>query len=137
MTKAKKTTQPKKHGRPKKEISADQENVLFELAGGLSQEQIADYLGMSRSVFIDRLRENEELSKQYKRGIATKYNTAVNKLWEHIDNGNVACLLFFMKTQMGWRELQDVTPENTSQPIKIQFIGADGKVVQPTKPIES
>ncbi len=122
-------------GRPKKVITKEQEDILFELAGGLSQEQIADYLGVSRSVFIERLKENEALSKQYKRGISTKYRAAVNKLWEHIDNGNVACLLFYIKTQMGWREIQELQREVGNTTVTLKVIGSDGNLITPSKDI--
>ena len=75
-------------------------------AQGLTQQQIADALGISVSTLDNRKRDNEEFRDAIKRGKAKGIAKVTNKLFEQIQSGNVTATIFFLKTQAGWKEAQ-------------------------------
>ena len=110
----------KTKGRPKFSISDDQKERIGNLAKTLTQEQIADFLGISRRTFIEMLNRDEELSAQYKKGKSQAIAGVGQHLLKNCADGNVAAQIFFLKTQAGWSE-QDI--------VKHQHTGDFGLVV--------
>lgn len=80
-------------------------------ANGLTQEQIAAALGISESTLHKRKQENTEFTAAIKRGKAKGIALVTNKLMESIKGGNMTGMIFFLKTQAGWREtsVQEIT----------------------------
>lgn len=95
--------------KPKIEIDIAQVEQLA--SQGLSQQQIADSLGISERTLRNRKRESTEVAEAIKRGKAKGVAFVTNKLMQSIKKGNIAAMIFFLKTQGGWHEKQmlDVT----------------------------
>lgn len=95
----------------KPKIQIDLAKVESLAANGLTQEQIALALGISESTLQKRKRESTEFTAAIKRGKAKGIAVVTNKLMESIKAGNMTGMIFFLKTQAGWKEtqIQEVT----------------------------
>ena len=114
-----------KGGRPLIELTAEQITEVGALASYLNQEQIADYLGISRRTFIDILNRDDEVFAQYKKGKSTAIASVAGNLIAQAENGNSAAAIFYLKTQAGWTEKQAIDLSNTDgtlQPTTIQLV---------------
>lgn len=90
-------------------VLTDEQIVQVEaLAAVLSSEQIADYLGISRTTFYALMERDQEIAERYKKGRARAVDEVGRGLIEQAKNGNVTAAIFYMKTQGGWREKQEV-----------------------------
>ena len=78
------------------------------LAAVLNAEQIADYLGFGRTTFFALLNRDEDLAERYKRGKARAIGAVAQSLVTKARAGNVTAMIFFLKTQGGWRETVEV-----------------------------
>ena len=112
----------------KPKIQIDLKQVESLAANGLTQEQIAAALGISESTLHKRKQENTEFTAAIKRGKAKGIALVTNKLMESIKGGNMTGMIFFLKTQAGWKEtnIQEVTGANGEAiqhavSIKIEF----------------
>ena len=103
----------------KPKIQIDLKQVESLAANGLTDEQIASALGISRTTLANRKRENEQFVQAIKRGKAKGIALVTNKLMESIKGGNMTGMIFFLKTQAGWKETN--VQEHT---------GANGGVIQ-------
>ena len=74
------------------------------LAAVLSSAQIADYLGMGRRTFYDAIARDADLAARYKRGRARAVGAVAQSLIAKARGGHVTAMIFFLKTQGGWRE---------------------------------
>lgn len=100
--------------RPTKEPTDEQRKQVQTLAGyGLSQEQIATMLGMTRQTLA------KHCQSELEKGKAVAYATATGQLFNNIKKGKEASLIFYLKTQHGWKEKQE-----------IQHTGKDGQQLQ-------
>jgi len=88
----------------KPKIQIDLAKVESLAANGLTQEQIAAALGISESTLHKRKQENTEFTAAIKRGKAKGIALVTNKLMESIKDGNMTGMIFFLKTQAGWKE---------------------------------
>ena len=100
----------------KPKIHIDLKQVESLAANGLTQEQIAAALGISESTLHKRKKENTEFTAAIKRGKAKGIALVTNKLMESIKAGNMTGMIFFLKTQAGWKEtnVQEHTGPNGS-----------------------
>ena len=105
----------------KPKIHIDLKQVESLAANGLTQEQIAAALGISESTLHKRKKENTEFTAAIKRGKAKGIALVTNKLMESIKGGNMTAMIFFLKTQAGWKETN--VQEHT---------GANGKPLIPS-----
>ena len=98
----------------KPKIQIDLKQVESLAANGLTQEQIACALGISESTLTKRKKENTDFTDAIKRGKAKGIALVTNKLMESIKGGNMTGMIFFLKTQAGWKEtnLHEVTGAN-------------------------
>lgn len=78
------------------------------LAAVLNAEQIADFLGVGRTTFFALLNRDEDLGERYKRGKARAVGAVAQSLVTKARAGNVTAMIFFLKTQGGWRETVEV-----------------------------
>jgi hypothetical protein len=78
------------------------------LAAVLNAEQIADFLGFGRTTFFALLNRDEDLAERYKRGKARAIGAVAQSLVTKARAGNVTAMIFFLKTQAGWREGLDL-----------------------------
>ena len=96
----------------KPKIKIDLKQVEALAANGLTDEQIASALGISRTTLSNRKRENEQFVLAIKRGKAKGIALVTNKLMESIKGGNITGMIFFLKTQAGWKETNVQEEEN-------------------------
>jgi predicted transcriptional regulator len=101
---------------PGKEI-IEQAECLAER--GLTQQQIADSLGIGLSTLYDKKNEFEDFAEAIKRGQAKGIAHVSNNLMKNIENGNVTAQIFFLKCRAGWKEteIREVTGKD-SEPVK-------------------
>ena len=112
----------------KPKIHIDLKQVESLAANGLTDEQIASALGISRTTLSNRKRENEQFVQAIKKGKAKGIALVTNKLMESIKGGNMTGMIFFLKTQAGWKETNvqehtgaDGNPIQHAVSIKIEF----------------
>lgn len=118
---AKRKTKPK--------IEIDLATVEAMAANGLTQQQIADSLGISVSTLYSRQRESEEFEEAIKRGKAKGVAVVTNELMKQVKSGNVTAMIFFLKARAGWKEKNEVDLTNSdgsfAQPRKLQDLFAN------------
>jgi hypothetical protein len=74
------------------------------LAAVLTAEQVADYFGIGRRTFYSMMERDEEIAARYKRGKAKAIGVIAQGLINKARSGDTASMIFFLKTQAGWRE---------------------------------
>jgi len=97
-----------KGGQPAKVLTHEQVIEVGALAAVLSQEQIADYLGIARNTFIAICERQPEVLEQYKKGKAKAIDEVAKGLILQAKQGNTSAAMFYLKTQAGWRETQHI-----------------------------
>lgn len=89
------------------DLEIDQELVdhVRKLGGlGLTNMQISHYYGHTTEQWRIRLKRNPELDMAMKQGKAHSIKKVSSKLWEWIEKNDKASIMFYLKTQAGWRE---------------------------------
>ena len=116
-------------GRKPKELTEEQTVQVEALAAYLTQDQIADYFGITRPTFSAMIERNADISLRYKRGKAKAIGAVAQNLIKKARKGDNACMMFYLKTQAGWREtnhtLHGNDPENPLPPQQIILRAAD------------
>ncbi len=74
------------------------------LAAVLTTAQIADYFGIGRTTFFAMLERDPGVAERYKRGKAKAIGAIAQSLIQKARNGDTASMIFYLKTQAGWRE---------------------------------
>ncbi len=97
--------------KPKIEIDLAEVERLASL--GLTQEQIADALGISEDTLYARKRESKDFRDAIKRGQAKGVGSVANVLFEKAMGGDVASLIFYLKARGGWKETQRIETNET------------------------
>ena len=95
-------------GRKPKELTEEQTVQVEALAAYLSQDQIADYFGISDRTFREMMGRDPNISSAYKRGKAKAIGTVAQGLLQKARAGDTTSAIFYLKTQAGWRETQNV-----------------------------
>ena len=96
-----------KAGRPPILLTDEQKKKVRELASICTTEQIADYLGISRTTFFEILNRDDEISVLYKKGKAEGHNFVASKLMERVQKDDTSAMIFYLKTQSRWKEPKD------------------------------
>ena len=114
--------------RPQVELTPEQIAQVETLASVLSQEQIADYLGIAKSTFQAILDRDPVVFGHYKKGKSKAIASVAQGLLKKALSGDTASAIFYLKTQAGWKEtnVQEVTGANGeaiqhSINIKVEF----------------
>lgn len=107
--------------RPKKSLTVEQAAQVEALAAYLTQEQIADYLGIARNTFARIVDEDPLVYERYKRGKAKAIGTAAKTVLDAIRDGNLTAAFFYLKTQAGWRETGETGNDTDSPRLNITF----------------
>ena len=91
-------------GRHALELTPAQKAEVETLAAVLTTVQIADYFGIGRTTFFAMLERDEEIAERYKRGKARAIGAVAQSLIAKARGGDTASMIFYLKTQGGWRE---------------------------------
>jgi hypothetical protein len=102
--------------KPMKTLTDEQIIQVEALAAYLSQEQIADYLGIGKTTWYEIIKRQPEVSERYKKGKSKAIGSIAQSLIEKAKNGDTASIIFYLKTQAGWKETT-----------KTELSDADGK----------
>ena len=100
-------------GRPRKNLSEEDIIQVESLASVLSSEQIADYFGICRATFYEIMKNNPEVSGRYKKGRAKAIGSVAKSLLTKAQSGDTPSMIFYLKTQAGWKETQVVDHSST------------------------
>lgn len=100
-----------KGGRPTTVLDDDQLEQVEKLASMLSTEQLADFLGIGRTTFYEVMKRQPEVSERYKRGRAKVIGTVAKNLIQKATSGDNQAMIFYLKTQAGWKETTHVQQE--------------------------
>ena len=90
--------------RPQKKLDEKQIAQVETLASVLSQEQIADYLGIAKSTFQAILDRDPVVFGHYKKGKSKAIASVAQGLLKKALSGDTASAIFYLKTQAGWVE---------------------------------
>ena len=93
-----------KGGRPATVLNDDQLAQVETLASFLTLDQIADYFCMGRTTFHRIMERQEEVSVRYKKGRTNAIGTVAKSLIQQAREGNITAQIFYLKTQGGWKE---------------------------------
>lgn len=96
----------KKKREPKLVVNAELLTEIARLAGcGLTNEQFCYYFCYSKTGWEAKLRRHPEIVEAIKQGKAKALGRVTGKLMEAIEKGNLAAIMFYLKTQWRWREV--------------------------------
>lgn len=106
--------------RPFTELSDAQKVEVETLAAVLTTEQIADFFGIGRRTFYSLMERDEEIAARYKKGKARAIGAIAQTLISKARAGDTTSMIFYLKTQAGWRETAglalSVTPGPEQEP---------------------
>lgn len=85
-------------------LTDDEVRQLEKLAAVLTVEQLGDYFGISGRHLRRRFADDPVLMSAYKRGKSRAVSGVATKLLAMCHEGNVTAMIFYLKTQAGWRE---------------------------------
>jgi transcriptional regulator with XRE-family HTH domain len=79
--------------------------VVEELASlGLTEQQIADSLGISRSTLSRRKTDDETFDTALRKGKAQATVKVTSALMTEVEKGSLRAIIFYLKCRAGWRE---------------------------------
>lgn len=99
----------------KPRIEIDLQKVERYASLGLTQQQIADALGISVDTLYSRKRENQDFQDAIKRGQAKGVAFVASRLLEKVKERDTASIIFFLKTRGGWTEKQQFEVQTTEK----------------------
>ena len=114
-------------------LTPSERESVGKLAGMLTQQQLAEYLGISKATFAQLLRRDDELNRLYKKGRATALHAVANSLYQQAVGGNLTACIFSLKTQGGWSEkaaaaaddADDDAADDKSAPTVIEIVSGE------------
>ena len=110
-------------GRPPVVFDEAQTAQVEALAAVLSKGQMADYFNISEPTLKQVEQRQPEVSLAYKRGRAKAIQGVGSNLIAQAANGNVSAMVFYLKTQAGWREDKEQT--DTRPTVNINYVTPD------------
>lgn len=88
-------------------FTSEQIEEVARLAGlGLTQDQIAEWFGFSDDTLRRRLQSDPEAMRAYKQGKIQAVDRVARTLYQKALEGDNACMIFYLKTQAHWREVE-------------------------------
>jgi hypothetical protein len=104
-------------GHPLIVLTDEQKNMVQQMAKVSTVQQIADYLGISRSGFFKLIERDEGINGLYKKGRAEGHYFVAGHLMKKIKGGDTTATIFYLKTQSRWKE---PTEEREEEPANIE-----------------
>ena len=87
---------------------------LAKVAGyGLTMEQVAGAFGMSRATFYNLMADHPEIRDRLEQGRASAVKTVAGKLYNKAIKGDLAAIIFFLKSKGGFSERHDFNHSHT------------------------
>jgi len=71
---------------------------------GLTEQQIADSLGISRSTLSRRKADNDTFDTALRKGKAKAIVKVSSALMDEVEKGSLRAIIFYLKCRAGWRE---------------------------------
>lgn len=112
-------------GRPKINLTPEQIEQVGKLASVLTLEQIADFLGISDRTLRTRMQEDPTILSAYKSGKQKAVAGVATSLLQQARDGNTTAMIFYLKTQAGWRETQAIEATVTTGEFILDLTGND------------
>lgn len=104
-------------------LTGEQIAQVKALSAYLSVEDIAGYLKIGPTCFREIRKRQPEVDEAYRQGVAEARSFVASKLMGYLkekDNSStkLQAIMFYLKTQGGWREKQDVNVSNEDGTLK-------------------
>src|SRR5262249_8423904 len=97
-------------------IPPDVKKVEQLASRGLTQQEIADALGIGLSTLYEKKVEFEEFAEAINRGKAKGIEEIANSLYESATKAkNVAAQIFYLKARAKWRDNDEIQINNTEE----------------------
>lgn len=106
-----------KGGKPPVVFTEDDTSKVEALSAYLNQRQIADYFGVSEGTFGAVMERQPEVSVAYKKGKAKAVGKVGQGLLQKAIEGNLTAMIFYLKTQGGYRETSALDVTSGDAPI--------------------
>ena len=122
-----------KGGRPPRKLDDDQIAQVEALGAFLPIEQIADYFGIAKVTFYAIMERQPEVSERYKKGKARAVSSVARGVLQRAIDGDNQCSFFYLKTQAGWRETQQVdqiSSDGSMSPTRIELVAPKNATVK-------
>jgi len=108
---------------------------LLKLSRVLNTEQIADFFGFSKQTLYNIFERQPEARIAYKKGKSQAIASIAGNLISLAQSGHVAAMMFYLKTQAGWRETTHIDHSNSDgtmvAPTRIELVSPkDGEVLE-------
>lgn len=118
----------------KSDITEYHLDLIARSAGlGLTQEEIAHLIGANFETFRAWLKKDVIIRSVYEKGKANARLKVAQKLMDKIDDGDTACILFYLKCQCGWKENKDLKVTSLSPVIYLPERETQGSDVKNEK----
>lgn len=88
------------------ELTEEQIVTVENMAARLTQSQMADFLGIGERTLRDIMNRDERVSAAYKKGKSRQIAKVAGWLFDKCEAGDTTAMIFFLKTQAGWRETE-------------------------------
>lgn len=99
-------------GRPTIVFTDEQLEELKILSAVCTLDEIADYFGIARETFKRIKIRDEEVLSLYKKGRVKAKSIMGSRLFRKgVIEGDVTAMIFYMKTQGGWKEAKEETEQ--------------------------
>ena len=100
----------------RKTLEIDYAKVEQLAAQGLTERQIAESMGISRSTVQRRKASDEAFEAAIKAGASRGLEQVTNALWENAtQKGNVAAAIFYLKNRGGWTDRAAVEAQHSGE----------------------
>ncbi len=88
--------------RPLKKLTDEQIKQVEKLAGYMTQEQVANFFGISLATFKNIKNRDDRVLSHYNKGKTEAIYQVANSLVQSALKGNTQAQVFFLKTKGGW-----------------------------------
>ena len=100
----------------RKTVDIDMAKVEALAERGLTERQIGEALGISRSTVQRRKADDEAFAAAIKAGQARGVVAVTNALWDNaVEKGNVAAAIFYLKNRAGWTDRAAVEAQHSGE----------------------
>ena len=117
MGKKKNGRQGEGGGRPEVVLTDEQVIEVGALAASLNTDQIADYFGINRATFYRIMERQPEVMRRYQEGKSKTIQNVGNALIQKALKGDTSSMVFYLKTQAGWKETQQIEHKHELPPL--------------------